>query len=315
MRNGLSTPRSSKRLTSIATFCLFLVLSFVTAQAQTTTFAQFFEQVGTQDFVFTNNTSSAAFNNVGGGSAVFFIYQNIVGLPVELQGIQSGRMFVSTTTTAPATLDAGTLKQPMNQTVTVQIIRDVAASSGGGSRTNLLTAVFSPNVDTPAFAGAPGGNSATLSSTTPNHNVTFTSDFLIFGLTTQRNLGLSFSSVTPAYAVGAGGFLQSFTAAASGTFASSPPPTPFILTAAGVAVGGRVIDANGQPVRNVNVILTQMDGTMVYARTNSFGRFQFASIASGQTVVVSAFSKSYSFADHVLNLDNDVRELDFIASF
>ena len=55
--------------------CFFFGSLQMTYAQATTTFAQFFEQNGTQDFVFTNNTTSATFNTVSGGSPIFFIFQ------------------------------------------------------------------------------------------------------------------------------------------------------------------------------------------------------------------------------------------------
>ncbi len=295
-------------------FGLLFFSSFLTINAQTTTFAQFVERTGTQDFVFTNNATSANFNAVGGGSPIFFFYSNIASLDPSLSGIQNAHLFVTTTTTQTAVNVAGTFTQPFDQTVTVQIIRDTAAPSGVGTglRTNLLTAVISPSGSQPAIVGS--GNSATFSATTPDHVVTFSSDFLRFGLTTQRNMALSFSSVTPTLALGAGGFLQSFTAAATGTFASNPPPIYAIPTAASVAVSGRVLTSNGSGLRNAEVILTEANGTVHTAKTSSFGLYSFDGIQSGQTVTVSINSKRYAFNTQVVSVQDNIGDMDFYGS-
>src|SRR5215207_3685910 len=84
-------------------FFIFLTISTGTLlQAQTITFAQFFERNGSQDFVFTNNTSSATFQTVTNGSPILFVYQNISGLPPQLQGPQEAHLFITATTTTPA---------------------------------------------------------------------------------------------------------------------------------------------------------------------------------------------------------------------
>ena len=315
MRISALKSKFAKASLSSAIFGLLLFSSFLTVTGQTTTFAQFFEDDGSQDFVFTNNTSSATFNTVSGGSGIFFIYQNIVGLDPSLQGIQNARLFITTTPTQSGSSGGGTVTQPLNQTVTVQIIRNTAAPIGVGSgpRTNMLTAVFSPLATTPGIVGSNGGNSANLSATTPDHVVTFTSDFLLFGITTQRNLAFSFSSVIPSIALGSGSFLQSFTAAASGTFASNPVPTIFIPTAASVSLSGRVLTTNGTGVRNAQVFLTESDGTVRMTRTGSFGYFDFTDIASGQTVIVSVLSKQRTFPTQVVSLLDSVSQLDFVA--
>lgn len=295
---------------------LLLFASIMTVSGQTTTFAQFLEQNGTQDFVFTNNTSSAGFSTIGGGSPIAFRYQNISGLPAALQGFQDAHMFVTTTTTQPGSVNGGNVSQPFNQTVTVQIFRDTPApiGVGSGSRTNLLTAVISPNANAPTISGSNGGNSATLSATTPDHVVTFTSDFIGFGLTTDRNLGLSFSSVTPSLSLGAGSFLQTFTAAGTGTFASNPPPVYVPPTAAGSTVSGQVFSSSGVGLRNAKVLLIEANGTTYKTVTGSFGQYNFPEVDSGQTVTVMVLSNRYTFSTQVFTLNESLSDVNFLAN-
>lgn len=296
-----------------AVFGLMFFASILSVSGQTTTFAQFSQALGGQDFKFTNQTSSGNFTAT---TPVDFKYFNISGLPAALQGFQSANLIITTNTTSPGTVAGGTVSQPLNQTVTVQIIRTTPApiGTGSGARTNLLTAVFSPNTNTPAIVGANNGNSATLSATTPDHNVVFTSDFVSFGLTTQRNLGLSFSSVSPSLALGAGNFLQTFDAAGTGTFASNPPPVYAPPTAANAVVRGQVFTSAGQGLRNAQVVLTQADGTVYKTVTGSFGQFEFPEITGGQTVVVSVISKRFSFGSQIINVQENVSEVNFFAN-
>ena len=310
MKTSSSTPMFVKILRSCAVFGLLLFSTLLTVNGQTTTFAQFFEQNGTQDFVFTNSTTSADFNAVGGGSPIFFLFQNLPGLNASLQGIQSARLTITTTTTQPAT-GGPPFTQPLNQQVTIQIIRDTPAPAGRNSRTNLLTVVFTPSTNTPGITGST--NSATLSVTTPDQNITFTSDFLLFHQTTSRNLGLSFSSVTPALALGAGGFLQNFDAAGTGTFASNPLPTIPGPTAAAVSISGTVSTANGRGLRNASVILLTSDGAVHATRTGSSGTFEFSGILSGQTVIISVRAKNRTFASQVISLQDSATGLSFVA--
>lgn len=313
MKKILLKLKAAKMLSLALTFGTLFFLLLATVNAQTTTFAQFLENNGSQDFVFTNNSSSATFNAVSGGSSISFRYQNISNLPPSLQGFQDAHLTVTTTTTQTATNNSGTLTQPFDQVVTVHITRDTPAPAGVGSgaRTNLLTAVISPSGSTPGLVGS--GNSATVSATTPDHVVTFTSDFLIFTLTTQRNLAFSFSSVTPTLAIGSGNFLQSFTAAATGTFASSPPPIYASPTAARVNISGRVLTPNGAGLQNARVIMTEQDGTVRTATTTSFGYYHFDGVQSGQNVIMSVSSKRYSFDTQLVSLQDDLGGFDFYA--
>ncbi len=296
---------------------LLLFASFSTVNAQTVTFAQFLSQSGGQDYLFTNNGTSGNFNAIGGGAPIDFKYLNIAGLPASLQGFQNAHLFVTTTTTTPGTLLAGTVTQPLNQTVTIQIIRDTPApvGVGSGTRTVLLTAVFSPSANTPAIVGSNGGNSATMQATTPDHVVTFSSDFVGFGLTTNRNLSFSFSSVTPVFVLGSGSFLQSVSAAAAGTFASNPPPAYQIPSAAPVSVSGQVFTPAGRALRNATVSLTESNGTVHTARTGAFGYFNFSDIDSGQTVAVSVRSKQFYFAPSIVGLEDSVSGLNLVAEY
>ena len=299
--------------TIFSTFAVLFFAAMTTANAQTTTFAQFLENNGSQDFVFTNNGSNGVFNTVSGGSSISFKYQNISGLNAALQGFQNAHLTVTSTTTQAGVNSAGTLTQPFNQTVTVAIIRDTAAPVGNNTRRNLLTAVFSSTINgKPAITGANNGNSATFSATTPDNVVTFSSDFISFASTTQRNAGLSFSSVTPALSLP--GFLNSFSAAGTGTFASNPVPVPLIPTAASVEIGGRVL-VGEKGLYGANVILTDSNGIVRYARTGFNGYYNFSGISAGQTVTVAVSSKRFSFTTQVVSVEDNISELNFSADY
>ena len=206
------------------------------AESSTVTFAQFDEKLGGQDFVYTNNGANATFNTIGGGSAINFTFQNIANLAADLTGTQNAHLTLTMTTTTSASSFSGFDVQPFtSQTETLAIIRDTAAAEGNGARTNLLSASF-----TGSFNGSDLGSSGNLSGTTPGNTVVFSSDFVSFTATTQRNLALSFSSINPDVEL-SGSFLKSFNAAGSGTFASNPAPTsipePSSLILIGAAAG------------------------------------------------------------------------------
>lgn len=295
-------------------FSLALVTVFsFNAIAQTTTFAQFNQVVATNDFNFTNNGTSGVLDTIPGGVPVTFTYSNIVGLDPSLIGNQAATLTITTgTTTQPGFSLAGLDFQPFNQTVTVRITRNTPAPPGvgGGSRTNLLTAVFSPAVQTPTMNGGTSGQSAVISPSTPGNVVTFTSHFLSFNASVARNLGLSFSSVNPTYLLNPNGFLNAFTAAGTGTFASNPVPVYIGPTAASVSVGGRVLAPNGQGLRNAEVLLVENGRTRV-ARTSTFGYFEFSDIQAGQAVVISVRSKRYEYQPQIVSLQDSALDLVF----
>ena len=297
-------------------FILMLLFSTTFLNAQTVTFAQFFEKNGTNDFVFKNNGGSASFSTIFGGSPINFTYQNIAGLPAQISGIQSAHIFVSGTTTTPAFINATRTVQPFDQTFTIQILRDTAAPAGigTGSRTNLLTAfVTVSGISLSDLSGNTGASSAAYTASTPNQVVTYTSDFIDFGnIAAERNLALSFSSVEPSYMLGGGGFLTNFTAAGSGTFASNPGPTYMPPSAAPAIISGRVLNPNGRGIANARVTVTDSSGNTTTRLTNSFGYYRFLEIESGQTVIFSVFSKQYVYAPKVLNVSEELDGFDFI---
>ena len=290
-------------------------LSVVNAQ-NPVTFGQFFERAGGQDFIFTNSTTGATLSTVSGGSPVFFVYQNINNLDSSLQGVQNARVIVSVATTTPATTTSGTnLTQPINSSVsTIMLIRDTPAPAGVGTglRTNLLTVTFSPNVGTPDITGNAGNTSTALSAGSGDNIVTFSSDFLTFSATTARALALSFSSVSPSLSIGNGGFLNSFTAASSGTFSSNPAPTIVnATTAAAVTVSGRVLTPTGRGLRNAQVTVLDADGTTRTVLTSFYGAYSFSELAAGQTFTLAVRSKTYRYMPQLVTPGSDLSGVDF----
>lgn len=298
-------------------FGLMMFVLFGSSHAQTVTFAQFSQTAAGQDFVFTNNGTSAAFTTIQNGTPaqngtpVRFTFSNIAGLPNELSGPQNARLYLTTTTTAAAIDSSGALRQPFDQVVTVEIIRDTAATVGRGSRRNLLTATFFTNTLAPVLTGDAGDSAANLNASTPSRSVFFSSNFLTFNNTTARNLALSFSSVTPALSLNANGLLNSFTAAATATFASNPPPVYSVTTAANVLIGGRVFNRNGGALSNARVTLTTIDGATRSVLTNSFGYYSFADVAGGQNVLLTVASKRYAFAPQSIAAFGETTNFDF----
>jgi len=296
----------------------FIVLTISTGtllHAQSITFAQFIERNGTQDFVFTNNTSSADFATVASGSPIIFIYQNTPGLPAVLQGPQMAHVFVTGSTTTPA-IQVGGIDPPrdiqrFSGVVTIQIIRDTPAGVGTGTQRNLLTAVVTPDGASQAsLSGDDLSDAAAFTASEARQSVVFTSDFLGFAPTSIENLGLSFSSVNPALSIGPGGFLNSFTAAGSGTFASTVAPVFNPPTAAGVSINGRVLNGYGRAVRAI-VTLTDENGETRTASTNSLGYYQFNDIAAGQIVTLSVAAKGWTYEPRVINLNENLTDIDF----
>lgn len=88
-----------------------------------------------------------------------------------------------------------------------------------------------------------------------------------------------------------------------------------IPSAANVSVSGRVSTANGNGIRNVIVTLFSPNGSVLTARTSSFGYFHFDEIASGETYVISVNSKRFTFdpSSKILSVNEELTDVDFIA--
>jgi hypothetical protein len=90
---------------------------------------------------------------------------------------------------------------------------------------------------------------------------------------------------------------------------SAPGPS-----AAGVYVGGRVLDPSGRPVRGA--ILTMYDATGLprSAVTNSFGYYRFSDVEIGATYNFVAVSKRYSFTPRTVTIVDELTDLNFIGN-
>jgi hypothetical protein len=61
------------------------------------------------------------------------------------------------------------------------------------------------------------------------------------------------------------------------------------------------------------VVLIEADGNVRNAVTNSFGYYRFADVAAGQTATLEVRSKRYGFAPQVVNVNQEMVNLNFIA--
>jgi hypothetical protein len=87
-------------------------------------------------------------------------------------------------------------------------------------------------------------------------------------------------------------------------------------TAANASIGGRVLNANGQGIRNASVVLEGGSLTApLYTTTGSLGYYQFPGVSAGATYIVSISSKRFTFSQpvRVISLNDDLLDLDFIA--
>lgn len=87
-----------------------------------------------------------------------------------------------------------------------------------------------------------------------------------------------------------------------------------VPTAAGVSIGGRVLNATGSPLYRVRVTLAAPDGTTRTTLSNTFGYYRFDDVEVGTTYLVNAFDKQYHFEPRVVTLADEITELDLVAT-
>lgn len=87
-----------------------------------------------------------------------------------------------------------------------------------------------------------------------------------------------------------------------------------IVTAGEVLVGGRAMTSSGRGVRNVIIRLTDANGNVRTARTSVRGTYRFENVTAGETYVITATAKLYTFSQptQVLNINEDNTEVNFI---
>ena len=85
-------------------------------------------------------------------------------------------------------------------------------------------------------------------------------------------------------------------------------------TAASVAISGRVMTESGRGIRNVRMTLTDASGNVRTATTTAFGYYRFADLAAGETYIITAFGKRYTFdqPSQVLNINGDLTDINFV---
>jgi uncharacterized delta-60 repeat protein len=75
-----------------------------------------------------------------------------------------------------------------------------------------------------------------------------------------------------------------------------------------VTVTGRTLLQNGQPIKGINMALTNQAGETLYAFTSPFGYFQFQ-VPTGQTYTLSVSSKRYTFETRVFGVNEAIDNL------
>lgn len=74
-------------------------------------------------------------------------------------------------------------------------------------------------------------------------------------------------------------------------------------------VSGVVTDAYGRAVSKASVVLTDTAGNSVRTMTSTFGYFRFDEVESGQTYVITATAKRYTFRPQTVAVTDEVTDL------
>jgi hypothetical protein len=84
-------------------------------------------------------------------------------------------------------------------------------------------------------------------------------------------------------------------------------------SAASVSVSGRVLTSSKRGLSNAVVYLSDSQGNIRNARTNSLGYYRFQDIQAGQSVTITVVSKRFQFAPQVVNVNEEMSGLNFLA--
>jgi len=199
------------------------------------------------------------------------------------------------------------------------------ASFGSGGK--VITPVRSGNDIANAVVIAPDGKivAAGNSEASPGNN-----DFALFRYTSSGAPDFSFGSSGAAF-VDFGGtddfargmvldssarILVTGQADPSGQFSIARLMGGSITTAATVEITGRVVTATGRGIRNAIVTMTDSFGNAKIVRTNMFGFFRFDDVRVGNNVIMTVSAKAYSFDQPmmVLNVQDTISDLQFVAT-
>lgn len=99
------------------------------------------------------------------------------------------------------------------------------------------------------------------------------------------------------------------------TIASDGRFTVTGATAAELNLSGRVSNSLGRGIQNVVITMTDNLGNNRIATTTAFGYYHFNNVAAGETYIISAKAKRYTFVQPtlVVNAAQDLTEINFTA--
>jgi hypothetical protein len=111
-------------------------------------------------------------------------------------------------------------------------------------------------------------------------------------------------------------FVRVITASTTGegTYRLAVNQCPSATTAASASVSGTVLSSTGKPLSGVTLTLSDGSGVLQSVRSERNGSYRFNEVATGQTYVLEARSKRFTFSPQVITVNEDLNGVDFIAS-
>lgn len=92
--------------------------------------------------------------------------------------------------------------------------------------------------------------------------------------------------------------------------------TQLAPTAAGASISGRIRDAAGKGIRNVQLTLIgAATGEIFYARSGGFGFYRFENLPTGQNYILTVSARRFTFNPNTrfISLVEDLTQVDFVA--
>jgi CSLREA domain-containing protein len=207
--------------------------------------------------------------------------------------------------------------------------RTLTAAYAGDVNYNAATSPGFSQVVNPANTDV---NITSQSATTTNQGQTFTVFYSVAVVapgagTPTGNVTVSdgANSCTATVAAGqctlflnnAGARTLTATYAGSASYNSDVSPgvahTVLPISAAGVAIDGRVLSAQRSGVYRAGVVITRSNGEVFTARTNSFGYFRIEGIPAGETYILTVNHRELSFGSQIITANEDVSGLEITA--
>ena len=205
-----------------------------TPHTPTTKFASFSNVTGTP-FTFTNTGTGGTFT--ASTDATFFYLNNTPDSYFPGNGQTTAHLTITGHATVPATQSGGN----DTQLVSIDDLKFTALTPVNG-KTNLLEV----KITSAKITGTDTGDTGNLAGDTRvGDTVNYSSDFLDFSKTTDRNFSIALDPISAAngngITINADGFLNTFSSGLDGSFSSNPlpqNPTPEPTSTAAFAMGG-----------------------------------------------------------------------------